>query len=267
MSKKNEVATFNPANFANLVLSASEDSFTLGDKVIKNKVLTTYHARAEILVTAKAISDNALSIECGRLTPEEVAKVGYTSVVAFISDCFGSQLDTNTIQRYIRVARIFADYTADGYQWKAPISKGVSVTNLCQIIALVFEGITDKDKKDVYKLSESERNALFDRFVEKYRPDEDGGLPLQGTNKALRKYLSELKASENDIPTTAEEVSGTTDAIENDPDTIEVTEEVAKADRLAEYTLTLNAILAEYANNEEIEKAVIGLMEVLGIME
>lgn len=264
MSKK-EVATFNPTNFASLVLSATEDAFTLGDKVVKDKALTTYHARADLLIKAKAISDNALCIECGRITPEDVAKIGYTSVVAFISDCFGTQLDTNTIQRYIRIARIFADYTADGYQWKAPISKAVSVTNLGQIISLVFEGITDKDKKDVYKLTESERNSLFDKFVEKYKPDEDGGLPLQGTNKALRKYLSDLKASENDIPSTAEEVEPSPVGVVSDE--VEDTPEVAKADRLAEYTLTLNAILAEYADNEEVEKAVIALMDVLGIME
>ena len=250
---------FTPSNFENLVLSATEDSFTLGEKVVKDKALTTYHARSAVLVSAKAISDKALCIECGRVTPADVEKIGYSSVPAFIMDCFGSALDSNTIQRYIRVGKVFGDYTSDGYKWKAPISQAVSVTNLGQIIALVFEDMP-KEKRDVYKLSDTELNQLFDRFVEKYRPDEDGGLPLQGTNKALRKYLNELKAEANVIPTTAEEVESTP------ADDIELTPEVEAEDKRESWTLTLNDIMASNADNADIENAVLHLMELLNMV-
>ena len=263
--KKNEISTFTSSNFENLVLNAHEDEFTLGEKVVKDKALTTYHARASVLVTAKSISDKALCLECGRVTPADVEKIGYSNVPAFINDCFGNALDTNTIQRYIRVGQVFGDYTADGYKWKAPISQAVSVTNLGQIIALVFEDVP-KEKRDVYKLSDTELNALFDAFVEKYRPDEDGGMPLQGTNKALRKYIAELKADKDTIPTTATETTGEQTAEEQTAE-----EEFAKVKaeddaKFERWTLALNEILACFADDSEVESAVLKVMELVHIV-
>lgn len=243
-----------------MVLNASEDSFTLGEKVVKDKALTTYHARASVLVTAKSISDKALCIECGRVNPSDVEKIGFSSVPAFINECFGNALDTNTIQRYIRIGKVFGDYTTDGYRWKAPISQAVSVTNLGQIIALVFEDLP-KEKRDVYKLSDTELNMLFDTFCDKYRPDEDGGLPLQGTNKALRKYLSEMKADADTIPTTATETTGQPDETTGQPDNAGQPETIDG--KREQWTLTLNEILADNADNADIEKAVLSLMELL----
>ncbi len=258
--KKNEVSTFTASNFESMVLNAKEDSFTLGDVVVKDSALTTYHARSSILVTARAISDKALCIECGRVNPEDVEKIGFSSVSAFINECFGNALDNNTIQRYIRVGKVFGDYIADGYKWKAPISQAVSVTNLGQIIALVFEDLP-KEKRDVFKLTRDELNTLFDNFCKKYRPDEDGGMPLQGTNKALRKYLSDIKADKDVIPATASEVEAPAEATEE-----EVTPEVEETDRKSEWALTLNDILAHNAENADIESKVLALMEALGIM-
>lgn len=259
MAKKNEL--FTSSNFENLVLSASEDSFTLGEKVVKDKALTTFHARGSVLLTAKGISDKALSIECGRVNASDVEKIGYSSVPAFIMDVFGTALDSNTIQRYIRIGKIFGDRTADGYKWKEPISQAVSVTNLGQILALVFEDLP-KEKRDVYKLSDSELNQLFDSFVEKYRPDEDGGLPLQGTNKALRKYLNELKADKNVIPSTAEEVDSTPEESAEE----EVTPEMEAEAKREAWTLSLNDIMASNADNAEVEELVIALMEKLNLV-
>lgn len=263
--KKNEIQTFTSSNFENLVLSATESEFTLGEKVVKDKALTTYHARASVLVTAKSISDKALCIECGRVNPSDVEKIGYSSVSAFINDCFGNALDSNTINRYIRVGKVFGDYTADGYKWKAPISQAVSVTNLGQIIAMVFEDLP-KDKKDIYKLSEKELNDLFDEFVEKYRPDEDGGLPLQGTNKALRKYLNDLKAKAEEIPTTAEEVTETTETETAETET-ETAEKVDGVEVMKEkWTLTLHEIMGVNMGNKDIESHVLALLELLEVV-
>ena len=264
--KKNEIATFTSSSFENLVLSATEDEFALGEKVVRDKALTTYHARASVLITAKSISDKALCIECGRVTLEDVEKVGYSTVPAFINDCFGSTLDTNTIQRYIRIGKVFGDYTADGYKWKAPISQAVSVTNLGQIIALVFEDVP-KDKRDVYKLSATELNNLFDAFCEKYHPDMDNGMPLQGTNKALRKYLADLKADKDTIPTTAEDVTDNEPSAENEPTADEFAKVKAEDDaKFERWTLALNEILACFADDAEVETAVIKVMELVHIV-
>lgn len=268
--KKNEISTFTATNFENMVLNAKEDSFEIGEKVVKDTALTTYHARASILATAKAISDKALCIECARLNPADVEKIGYSSVSAFISDCFGSTLDNNTISRYIRVGKIFADFEADGYKWKAPISQAVSVTNLGQIIALVFEECPTDDKgkkKDIYSLSRAELNTLFDKFVEKYQPDENGGMPLQGTNKALRTYLQNLKKKAEEIPTTATEITdeqtdSQTDSSAEDFEKVKA-EDDAKFERWA---LALNEMLACFSDNAEIENAVLKVMELVHIV-
>lgn len=261
--KKNEITSFAPANFESMVLSANEESFTIGEKVVKDKALTTYHARASILVTARQISDKALCIECGRLSIADVEKIGFSSVTAFINEIFGSSLDSNTINRYVRVGKVFGDYTSDGYRWKEPISQAVSVTNLGQIIGMVFEDLP-KEKRDVYKLSRAELNTLFDNFCEKYRPDEDGGMPLQGTNKALRKYLNELKADKNVIPTTATESDSN-----NEPDNAPEDFDEVKAEddaKFERWTIALNEIMSSYPDDTEMESAIIKVMELLHIV-
>lgn len=240
------------------------DMIKVGDKEITDKALITMNAKATLLLTARKISDKAMCIECAKLTLEEVKKYGFSSVVAFVGKMFELDLTNNQINDYIRVGKIFGDRQRNGYHWKSGVADSVTMTNLRDMLSLVFEDCTDKDSKDVAKLSDTELNALFDRFMEKY-PD----CPLQASNKTLREWKTNIKkkAEEdaNTIPTTAtpSDGNGTPD---NAP------EKVGKAsDKAVELMENINLAVMElmsmFPDNADIEKACLAIKEQLDIID
>lgn len=179
----------------------------VGDKEVTDKALIVMNAKATLLLTARKISDKAMCLECARLTLEEVKKYGFSSVLTFVGKMFELDLTSGQITDYIRVGKIFGDRTRNGYHWKKGIAEAVTMTNLRDVLGLVFEDCPDKESKDVNKLSDTDLDKLFNRFMEKY-PD----CPLQASNKTLREWKSNLKKSQtedaNIIKGTATEIDG-----------------------------------------------------------
>ena len=158
--------TKNPANVLVQALdTVSEESFELDGKTIKEKPLVSAHAKITLLNVARKISDKATSIVLAKITPDDVKRIGCKDVVQFASKAFGKDLSDDQIRDYIRVGKIFGNLTADGYKWKDAIPQDVTVTNLRDCIPLVFKDAKTKDEKDVYKLSDTELNKLYDKFV------------------------------------------------------------------------------------------------------
>ena len=238
------------------------ESFMVGDKEIKDKALVLMHDKASLLLAVRKVSDKAMCVEVARLTTDEVKRVGFKSLADYLRKVFESDLTSGQIQDYIRVGKIFADTTAKGYKWKSAIPQDVTLTNLRDVMSLVFEECNGKDEKDVTKLSDTELNKLYDRFVSVYL-EGDNPCPLQASNSYLREWKRELKEDKDAIPTTAQEVDGQAEdgqTADVDGQTEDVTEDVIRENA----KVALADLMALYRDNEEIEKAVCAVLTLIG---
>lgn len=222
----------------------------VGDKEVTDKALIVMNAKATLLLTARKISDKAMCLECARLTLEEVKKYGFSSVLAFVGKMFELDLTSGQITDYIRVGKIFGDRTRNGYHWKKGIAESVTMTNLRDVLGLVFEDCPDKESKDVNKLSDTELNKLFDNFMEKY-PD----CPLQASNKTLREWKTNLKKSKDEDANT---IKGTATEIDGDGTPDNAPEKLVKAsdkaiELIENIQLSVMALMGMYTDEKAIE--------------
>lgn len=238
-----------------------EQSFKVGDKVIKDAKLCAMHTRSAVLLTARRIGDKAMCKEVALLATDDVKKVGFKSIPAYLREVFQTDLTAGQINDYIRVGKIFADKESAGYKWKSAIPQDVTLTNLRDVLSLVFEECNGKDEKDVLKLSDSELNRLYDRFVSIY-VEGDNPAPLQASNAYLRDWKKSLKEDAEAIPTTATEVpEGDAEEVqEQEQEQENVTEDVIRENA----KVALSDLMSFYRDNADIEKAVCDLLALIG---
>lgn len=258
------MAKFNSDSIIKNVLAEIKpsDSFKVGDKEIKDKALVVMHDKAKVLLAVRKVSDKAMCVEVARLTLDDVKRVGFKSLNDYLKQVFESDLTTGQIADYIRVGKIFADTTAQGYKWKKAIPQDVTLTNLRDVLSLVFEECKGKDEKDVCKLSDTELNKLYDRFVSIYL-EGDNPCPLQASNAYLREWKKALKEDADAIPTTAQEVDGQQEQEQEQDGQQEqenVTEDVIRDNAKS----ALADLMALYKDNAEIEQAVCSLLALIG---
>ena len=240
-------------------------SIKVAGKEINSKPMVSMYTKSAVLLAAKKISEKALCIECARLTLEDVKQYGFKSVADFAVQAFAKDVTAGQINDYVRVGKIFGNLKGTGYSWKKGIPQAVTMTNLRQVMGLVFEECKDKESKDVTKLSETDLNKLFDRFVSLYIEGESKYVdpkkpcPLQASNGVLREWLADLKKAKEAIPTTATPIPDNGKPADNaDQQTDQ------QADQQADYTkeqtacdnmkMALADFMAVYADDEDVEK-------------
>ncbi len=113
-------------------------SIKVAGKKINSKPMVSMYTKSAVLLAAKKISEKALCIECARLTLEDVKQYGFKSVADFAVQAFAKDVTAGQINDYVRVGKIFGNLKASGYSWKKGIPQAVTMTNLRQVMGLVF---------------------------------------------------------------------------------------------------------------------------------
>lgn len=204
----------------------------------------------EYLSKIAEASKNAFVARLATIERKSVEALGFKSVAVFVQTVCGSRLDGNTLNKYIRVSKIFVD--PETGLFREPLSQSVSISNLCDCLRL-FTNIEWK-KSDAYTPTEWER--FFNDFIDLYVNTEK--ISLDATQKVLRRQIAEI-LNPSIITATAEEISS--EPITGEETTPEeTTPEETEAEAITAHITALSDLLS---GNAEAEKLLADLVELL----
>ena len=112
----------------------------------------------------------------------------------------------------------------------------------------------------MYKLSDTELNKLYDKFVTDYVEREKDSIPLQATNKYLREWKAKDAKAEKEKANT---IPSTATPIDNKPADNAPADNKPADTRKENFTIALNEGLAIYRDNADIEKAILDLLDLI----
>ena len=227
---------------------ATEDGKSKEVRVLNPAMVQTC-VDIEYLSKIAEASKNMFVARLATIERKSVEALGFKSVATFVQTVCGSRLDGNTLNKYVRVAKIFVDPETGAF--REPLSQTVSVSNLCDCLRL-FTNIEWK-KSDSYTPAEWEQ--FFNDFVDMYVNTDR--ISLDATQKVLRKQIAEI-LNPSIITATAEEISSEP-LTEGEPTAEEPTEET-EAEAITAHISALSDLLS---GNAEAEKLLADLVELL----
>lgn len=272
MSVKTEQAGNITRDYMDVTLEVKNED---GEKVVvtrklRNALAVSAMSIIEVLSKVNRASLKMIVGAMSKITDEHAQSVDKSlkTAKALIKTMFPEYSD-NTISKYRRIGKLFFEDTEDAgnFHYCSFIDEDVPISNL-DVVLTLFDGI------DVEKASKEELAQAVSDFYAKYIVTDM--IHLNASQKVLKKEVhyilnpvidAEAKEVDTDTPETPKKEELAKQAKEaEEAGEVEVTPEMERAEAIADFTLTLNAMSVMLKGNKQAEKAIKVLIDELAKM-